>query len=236
MIFDYQTPDPGWCGDRRRGASHGRASNLPTGFKGPLQLRHVPLDAGGYDPGGSYWGSPDNDPDNLYMAADAKGRVRYVRASSLADARKQFPWATFPTPVEVTEADIDDMLQGYVECALWSTNDESNESGGVPFDQNYDSSDVAAETLDYMREDCEKFARENAADLLEGIASGRKGITWSRAGHDFWLSRNSHGAGFGDGDWPDPQDKRLDEAAEKYDTVNLYVESLDDGGDGKIRS
>ena len=48
---------------------------------------------------------------------------------------------------------------------------------------------------------------------------------WEVAGHDFWLSRNGHGAGFFDGDWPENGDK-LQAAAEKYGQVDLQV---DDG-------
>lgn len=40
------------------GASMGRGSNLPGDFdqSQPVRLRHVPLDEGGYDEGGAYWG------------------------------------------------------------------------------------------------------------------------------------------------------------------------------------
>lgn len=40
------------------GASLGRGSNSPGDFdrRQPVRLRHVPLDAGGYDEGGAYWG------------------------------------------------------------------------------------------------------------------------------------------------------------------------------------
>ena len=52
---------------------------------------------------------------------------------------------------------------------------------------------------------------------------------YSQAGHDFWLTRNGHGAGFWDGDWPDRTGHRLSEAAKSYGEYHLYV-----GDDGKI--
>lgn len=195
----------------------GRTSDLPENFTGPLQLRHVPLDSGGYDPGGAYWGSPDN----LYMAEDGEGRVSYLRASSLEAARKEFPKATFPVPSEVTEADIDDILQGYIECALWSSTGDDDQ----PLDHGH--SDVTPETRAGMREDCARFARENAADL---IAYVEKGHGWAHAGHDFWLTRNRHGAGFWDRRLG-ALGARLSDAAQKFGEAYLYV-----GDDGEVYS
>lgn len=51
----------------------------------------------------------------------------------------------------------------------------------------------------------------------------------SMAGHDFWLTRCGHGAGFLDGDWPEPHASALDEAAKAFGNVDLYV-----GDDGRI--
>jgi len=49
--------------------------------------------------------------------------------------------------------------------------------------------------------------------------------------HDFWLTRNGHGAGFWDGDWDDETGKRLTTISKKYVEIDLYV-----GDDGKIYS
>ena len=45
------------------------------------------------------------------------------------------------------------------------------------------------------------------------------GPTIDRAGHDFWLTRNGHGAGFWDGDWPQ-YGELLTKAAEGYGEFN----------------
>ena len=45
---------------------------------------------------------------------------------------------------------LDDFTGAYVECALWSTNDESDESGGVPMDENYGIDDIDPATLGKM--------------------------------------------------------------------------------------
>lgn len=49
-------------------------------------------------------------------------------------------------------------------------------------------------------------------------------------GHDFWLSRNGHGAGFFDRGNEDVWDE-LQDAAKKFKEVDLYL-----GDDGKIHA
>lgn len=117
-------------------------------------------------------------------------------------------------------ANIEVFYASYVRTAFWSTNDESDESGGEPLDKNYDKSDLAPETAAAMRKDCEAFLTAHAA-LVEGQEE--------QAGHDFWLNRNGHGAGFWDGDWPEPAATTLDKASKAFGEVNLYV-----GDDGRI--
>ena len=236
MKPSYQQPDRGWCGDPKRGAAMGRGSDLPFDFKGALQLRHVPLD-GDYDPGGTYWGSPDN----LYCVLSEDGRERYLRAGGPDEIKAQFPNATFPVAAEISESDIDDMLAGYIEAALFSTNDESTPEGGYPLDDNYSECDLTPELKAEMRVDCAKFARENSVALRASM--GKKGAhtvkwaSWDLAGYLFWLNRNGHGIGFCGGEWPEPYDKALDDAcshrasperpARGFGEVYLYV--TDDG-------
>jgi hypothetical protein len=102
----------------------------------------------------------------------------------------------------------------YIEAALWSSVDESDEQVGEPLDANYCLDDIAPETLARIVADCEAFRQDHADDI---------GGELERAGHDFWLTRNSHGAGFWDGDWPGNVDQRLTEASELYGSVDLYV-------------
>jgi hypothetical protein len=65
-----------------------------------------------------------------------------------------------------------------------------------------------------MREDCNVFMRNNRFDLMV--------VDPSQAGHDFWLTRNGHGAGFWDRGLGDIGD-RLSVAARAFGEVNLYV-------------
>jgi len=108
----------------------------------------------------------------------------------------------------------DRFTRAYIACALWSTNDESDESGGVPLDDNYDPDDIDPATLACMFDDCARFQKENARDI---------GDDDEHAGYDFWLTRNGHGAGFWDGDWPEDAGERLTKACDGYGTFDLYV-------------
>lgn len=126
-----------------------------------------------------------------------------------------------------TSIDIELFLQEYIVAALWSSNDESNERGGNPLDDNYTADDLATGVVDQMRAECQAFIDANLADLN----------TWDHprysveemGAHDFWLTRNHHGAGFWDGDWEDEVGARLTEAAHAAGQRSLYV-----GDDGKI--
>lgn len=89
---------------------------------------------------------------------------------------------------------------------------------------------LAPATLQRMIEDCAKFQICNAA-LLRKAQHDRVGNTDEAAGHDFWLTRNGDGAGFWDGDWPEPYATQLSEACESFGEVNLYL-----GDDGLIYS
>ena len=54
-------------------------------------------------------------------------------------------------------------------------------------------------------------------------------IDMEQVAHDFWLTRNRHGAGFWDGDYEEEAGKKLTEIAHSFGEVHPYV-----GDDGKI--
>jgi hypothetical protein len=118
----------------------------------------------------------------------------------------------------MTKTDIETMLASYIETALWSSTDES---GGKPLDDDYGPEDLLKATLREFRNDCKDFGKANE----EHIAGD-----WHRAGHDFWLTRNGHGAGFWDGDWPEAAGEALTKASKAYGSVDLHVYR------GKVRS
>lgn len=133
--------------------------------------------------------------------------------------------------------DIESFLHHYIVAALWSTNDESDESGEEPFDANYDESDLAPETLEAMRKDCIAFLE--AAQGLINDKTCLRSNQWlgdgvysalDLAGHDFWLTRCGHGVGFWEDDrWEESAGKKLDALSKEAGEVWLYL-----GDDGKI--
>src|SRR5688572_29913589 len=58
------------------GAPMGRSGSLLG--SGVVRLQRVPLDSGGYDRGGAYWGSGEP----LWVAFDDEGGEKYLRAPS----------------------------------------------------------------------------------------------------------------------------------------------------------
>ncbi len=129
----------------------------------------------------------------------------------------------------ITREQVDEFNLAYIEAALWSTNDESDESGGEPLDSDYGIDDLDPETLAKMADDCRRFQEENAADLA--LYDHPQWTAAELGGHDFWLTRNGHGCGFWDRDDCLPADTgtRLTAASEKYGEYYLYV-----GDDGSI--
>ena len=109
------------------------------------------------------------------------------------------------------------LIASYIETALWSSLDHNDE----PLDSNYNDDDLSEEAMLKSTQDCAEFIRQ-AGDLL-------KGLSLNQVMHDFWLTRNHHGAGFWDGDYEYKVGKKLTEIAHGFGEVNLYV-----GDDNKL--
>lgn len=133
--------------------------------------------------------------------------------------------------METKNENFDQFLAGYCEALLWS--------------EHISDPDDFTETIEDLRDyefnhearrdclnDCQRFYDENQADLalvcLPGSEHYPDRYTYARAGFDFALTRNGHGAGFWDRGLGITGDQ-LSAAAELYGQADLY---LDD--DGKI--
>ena len=200
----------------KRGAPMGRSDcyDSPTAT---VKLFRVRMVDGCYDAGGAYWGAGSP----LYGAI-GDGFEWYSRARDIDAARSAlangFPGLT----IELPEVDPD-FLDGYITAALWSSTDDD----GEPLDSNYQDDDLAPETLAAMTDDCRRFLAECGQLIVGKSVYESKYSDMELAGHDFWLTRNGHGAGFWDGDWETGDE--LTAACKRFREVNLYV-----GDDGKI--
>ncbi len=116
---------------------------------------------------------------------------------------------------------------GYITAALWSSTDDN----GEPLDAGRDGSDIAPDSRARMEKDCAAFFK-NWHPLWDEAPDGSDYSADERAGHDFWLTRNRHGAGF----WDRPEiygetnAARLTESAQAAGERWLYL-----GDDGKVR-
>jgi hypothetical protein len=126
--------------------------------------------------------------------------------------------------------DIIEVFNGYSTCALWSSTDQSDESGGFPLDSNYTLADIDSDALHLMTLDCIVFLTENENDVLLycGVVYTENWTPLEQVGHDLWLSRNGHGAGFFDRTTGSVGD-RLQIAAEQMGETCIYP-----GDDGKL--
>lgn len=148
-------------------------------------------------------------------------------------------------PLRVTVwAMLDSFTQAYITAAFWTEEEQlaeqqGEDGGDAAYSQGAVKgySDLAPETLASILADCAQFQATDAYRKVREAEDNEElgdlfetdGGVSSQAGHDFWLTRNGHGAGFWDGDWPEPHGEALCGVAESFPDVSLYV-----GGDGKI--
>lgn len=121
---------------------------------------------------------------------------------------------------------LDAFTTAYIGCALWSSTDNADESGGEPLDDNFGPEDLTPEALVTMQADCKSFYED--PNNAEGLDLWRNAFgSDEQAGHDFWLTRNGHGAGFWDRFYGETDESRageaLSKAAEIYGSAELYV-------------
>lgn len=112
----------------------------------------------------------------------------------------------------------------YIETMLWAEVD----SDGQPLD----SQEVtfSLEALRTIVRDCTEFeASELCALAVEAAPRDGYSESLSLVAHDFWLTRNRHGAGFWDGDYPKELGKKLTEYCHTFGELSPYI-----GDDGKL--
>ncbi len=94
--------------------------------------------------------------------------------------------------MQIIGTQIDKFTRAYIEAALWSSTDDD----GDPLDASFSIDDIHPATLNRMIEDCLAF-QETEEAALRPLGSVEQN------GHDFWLTRNRHGAGFWDRGYKD---------------------------------
>ena len=126
------------------------------------------------------------------------------------------------------DSDLDAFTEAYIECALWSSPYGANGEHCLDDGEH----ELAAETVVQMRKDCIVMLTR-IVDAFKCIPTYNPTVydDFTLLGHDFWLTRNHHGAGYWDGDLPEDIGQRLTGLADAFGECNLYV-----GDDGEVYS
>lgn len=119
--------------------------------------------------------------------------------------------------------ECDYFTRSYIEALLWSSHDDE-----VP---EWDALPPSPELIERAHHECRAFLyRAQWMIDAEPDPPDSCGDVMEQAGHDFALTRNDHGAGFWDGDWPTYGD-RLTKVAKSFGEVNVYL-----GDDGLLHT
>jgi hypothetical protein len=132
-----------------------------------------------------------------------------------------------------TTIDLEHELSQYIGTALWSTNADHLDPEGTgaagSLEDHYSDVDLAPEAREAMRADLADFVHH--ADP-RALAFWETELGAGQIGHDFWLTRNGHGAGFWDrfsAGIGASFGRHLTEKAKAYGESYLYA-----GDDGKV--
>lgn len=120
---------------------------------------------------------------------------------------------------------VERIFRAYVSTMLWASMDNADDSGGAPLDDNHGPDDVSAEAVAKIRADIIAFV------ATDGVESILERYNDDDIGHDLFLTRNGHGAGFWDGDYEAEagDGDKLSKAAKALGESDPYV-----GDDGLI--
>jgi len=120
-------------------------------------------------------------------------------------------------------------LTGYIEAALWAetviTPSASEDEDRSWSDLGYDRDSLAPATLKRMVADVTAFMARFEGDVSRIEGDRYDPRVWGQAGHDLWLTRNRHGVGFWDGDWPEPFAAQATAYAHTLGETDLYADS-----------
>ncbi|MGD6750385.1 hypothetical protein [Streptomyces sp. BH105] len=124
--------------------------------------------------------------------------------------------------IDIDAAYVENFATAALHTALWadcmpeSESDDAETGMDSGEAQSHDLSDMSEESRAQFLEVCKDFCEGNSADLSD--------IDPGRAGHDFWLTSQGHGAGFWDGDYPHELGQRLTAAAKVYSFNGVWRE------------
>lgn len=128
--------------------------------------------------------------------------------------------------INISQHNVKKILENYLEAAIFTDEEqvintfEEDNPDGNPDDIDFNIHNFDDDTIKKSTEDIENF--------LKAVGSAADGIDDTMLGHDFWLTRNGHGANFRDRGYDEDITNILVTEAAKFKTVNLFY--LEDVG------
>lgn len=96
--------------------------------------------------------------------------------------------------IQFSKKDIDQFINGYLECALWAS---PGMDSGAELDSKYQLTDLTHKSLDDIITHCDEWFKTNEA-LLVKASEEQPERDFAHHGHDLFLTQNRHGCGFWD--------------------------------------
>jgi len=113
---------------------------------------------------------------------------------------------------------LDAFTFAYIEAAMWTLPEDDD---GNTLDH-LGLHDIAPATIAVAIEECARFQAANRTQLARAGSDAQNG-------HDFWLTRNGHGAGYWDRGYSKTISERLTNAARAAGSADWYL-----GDDGLV--
>lgn len=101
--------------------------------------------------------------------------------------------------LELSTKDKETILDHYLTCALWASNDDRTDQD-IPLDRDYSPSDLDPSDKPALMLMIDRFI-ELAGSKLEQYFNDHN---LEQLGHDLFLTQNGHGTGFWDRKYSDP--------------------------------
>lgn len=123
-----------------------------------------------------------------------------------------------------SKKEIDIFISAYTTAMLWSSSDTLPDGEDV---DSLEGFDLSYSVIESVESDCLAFLVAYRYQILDAFRVSPS-YTFEAAGHDFWLTRAGHGAGFWDKGLGEVG-KELTDAAHSFGERCLYV-----GDDGLV--
>ena len=144
------------------------------------------------------------------------------------------PEFTVDFPKDLLER-LDDFTKGYLVCALWASPGEGEDE---TLDK-YGIEDIDPATIEEIEKECKDFQEKHSHHLdiicnkIKHMRTQGKMVSgyppMELCGHDFFLTRNGHGAGFWDRGYGEVGEEISQICRSGYGECSLYV-----GDDGRL--